>query len=86
MAPLRLARYTIDPADTKEVLAQRAALVAAISHAVAGRIQARPAKVHDQTGTDGLRWDSPTSTQTAIANASAIPEARPTPWQGGRRV
>jgi hypothetical protein len=86
MAALRLARCTIDPADTKEVLAQRVALVAAVSDAVAGRIQARPAKVDDQTGTDVWRWDSHTGAQTAIANAAAIPEARPAPWQGGRRV
>jgi hypothetical protein len=86
MAALRLARYTIDPADAEEVLAERNALVAAIRDAVSGRIQARLAKVDDQTWTDVWRWDSPTSAQTAIADASAVPEARPTLWQGGGRV
>ncbi len=56
MAALGLARCTIDPADTEEVLAERAALVAATRDAVPG------------------------------LTVSAIPEARPTIWQGGRRV
>lgn len=86
MGALRLARCTIDPADAEEVLAERAALVAAIRDAVPGRTQARLAKVDDQTWTDVWRWDSRTSAQTAIANASAIAEARPALWQGGGRV
>ncbi len=86
MAALRLARCTIDLADTEEVLAERAALVAAVRDAVAGRIQARLAKVDDQTWIGVWRWDPRTSAQAAIAKASAIPEARPARWQGGRRV
>ncbi len=86
MAVLRLARCTIDPADAEAVLADRAALVAAIRDTVPGRIQARLAKVNDQTWTDVWRWDSRTSAQPAIANVPAIPEARPALWQGGRRV
>jgi hypothetical protein len=83
MMARRLARRTIDPADTQEVLAERAALVAAISHAVPGRTQTRPASAADQTWSDGWRWDSPTSPQPAIAKPSTIPAARPA--QGGRR-
>jgi hypothetical protein len=83
MAALRLARCTIDPADAEEVLAERAALVAAVRDAVPGRIQARLTKVDDQTWTDVWRWDSRASAQTAIATAPAIPEAPPALWQGG---
>jgi hypothetical protein len=86
MAVHRLARCTIDPADTEEVLAERAALVAAISDAVPGLIHARLAKADDQTWIDVWSWDSSSSPPAAIAKASAIPEAWPALWQGGRRA
>jgi hypothetical protein len=84
MMALRLARCTMNPAETEEVLAERAALVAAISHAVPGLTQTRPASAADQTWIEGWRWDSPANPQAATAKASAIPAARPA--QGGRRV
>jgi hypothetical protein len=86
MVALRLARSTIHPADTEEVFAERAALVAAIRDAIPGLTHTRLAKADDQTWSDVWRWDSPASPQAAIAKASAIPEARPALWQGGRRV
>jgi quinol monooxygenase YgiN len=55
MAALRLARCTIDPAHTQAVLAERAALVAAIRDAGPGLIQARLAKADDQTLWQGGR-------------------------------
>jgi hypothetical protein len=86
MMARRLARCTIHPADTQKVLAERAALVAAISHTFPGLTQTWPAKADDQTWSEGWRWDSPTSPQAAIAKASAIPAARPALRQRGRWV
>jgi hypothetical protein len=85
MATLGLARCTIDPANTEEVLAERATLVAATSDAAPRLIQARPAKA-DRTWIDVRRWDAPASAQAASVNASPIQEARPRLWQAGRRV
>lgn len=85
MATFGLARCTIDPANTEEVLAERAALVAATSDAAPGLIQARPAKA-GRTWIDVWRWDASASVQAASANASPIQEARPRLWQGGRRL
>ena len=49
MAALRLARCTIDPADAEEVLAERAASVAAI--------RARRSRAHPATTREGRRPD-----------------------------
>jgi hypothetical protein len=89
MVALRLARCTIDPANTEEMLAERAALVAALRDAVPRLIQARPAKVDDKTWIAVWRRDSRTSPQTTAAGA-AVQRRQcsqpPTLWQGGGRT
>lgn len=77
MAVLRLDRFTVDPADAQELLAKRNALVAAVRNAVPGLIEARLAKLNDQTWIDVWHWDSRTSAQAAIERSRAgdIPEA-----------
>jgi len=75
MTVLRLDRFTIDPADTAEMLTRHAALVAAVKDAFAGLIDVELAKVDDQTWLDVWRWDSLASAQAAIADAPSIPAA-----------
>lgn len=75
MAVLRLARFTIDPADTEEMLTRRAAMVAAIRDAFPGLVETRLGKVDDQTWIDLWRWQSVGSAQAATAAASTIPQA-----------
>jgi hypothetical protein len=75
MAVLRLDQFTIDPADTGELLTRHAALVAAAKDAFPGLIEVQLAKVDDQTWLDVWRWDSLASAQAAVAGAAAIPEA-----------
>lgn len=75
MAVLRLDHFTIDPADTSELLTRHAALVAAAKDAFSGLIDVQLAKVDDQTWIDIWRWESFASAQAAVAGAPAIPEA-----------
>ena len=75
MTVLRLDRFTIDPADTGELLARHAALVAAVKDAFPGLIDVELAKIDDQTWIDVWRWDSLASAQAAVASAPAIPQA-----------
>jgi hypothetical protein len=75
MAVLRLDQFTIDPADTGELLTRHGALVAAAIDAFPGLIEVQLAKVDDQTWIDVWRWDSLASAQAAVAGAPAIPEA-----------
>jgi hypothetical protein len=75
MAVLRLDQFTIDPADTDEMLTRHATLVAAAKDAFPGLIEVQLAKVDDQMWLDIWRWDSFTSAQAAVAGAPAIPEA-----------
>jgi hypothetical protein len=75
MAVLRLDQFTIDPADTGEMLTRHAALIAAAKDAFPGLIEVQLAKVDDQTWLDVWRWDSLASAQAAVAGAPAIPEA-----------
>jgi hypothetical protein len=75
MAVLRLDQFTIDPADTGEMLTRHAALVAAVKDAFPGLIEVQLAKVDDQRWIDVWRWDSLASAQAAVAGAPAIPQA-----------
>ncbi|HEX9540101.1 MAG TPA: hypothetical protein VGA04_18225 [Streptosporangiaceae bacterium] len=75
MAVYRLVRFTIDPADTGEMLATRAALVTVTRDAFPGLTEARLSKVDDETWIDIWRWDSRASAQAAIEAAPALPEA-----------
>ena len=75
MAVLRLDQFTIDPADTGELLTRHAALVAAAKDAFPGLIEVQLTKVDDQTWLDVWRWNSLASAQAAVAGATTIPEA-----------
>jgi hypothetical protein len=75
MTVLRLDRFTIDPADTGEMLARHAALVATVKDAFPGLIEVQLAKVDDQTWLDVWRWDLLASARAAGAAAASIYEA-----------
>ena len=75
MTVLRLDRFTIDPADTGELLTRHAALAAVARYAFPGLIDVQLAKIDDQTWIDVWRWDSLASAQAAVASAPAIPQA-----------
>jgi quinol monooxygenase YgiN len=75
VAVLRLTRFKTDPADAEEMLARRAALIAAVRQAYPGLLRAQRARLDEQTWIDAWRWDSRASAQAAIDHTSAIPEA-----------
>jgi hypothetical protein len=75
VAVLRLTRFKIDPADTEELLARRAALVTAVRKDYPGLLHTQLAMVDDETWIDAWRWDSVASAQAAIDNTPTIPEA-----------
>jgi len=75
MTVLRLNRFTIDPADTGELLSRHAALAAVARYAFPGLIDVQLAKIDDQTWIDVWRWDSLANAQAAAAQGPTIPEA-----------
>ncbi|HSK91385.1 MAG TPA: antibiotic biosynthesis monooxygenase [Euzebyales bacterium] len=75
MAVLRLTRFTADPDNTEELLAKRAALIAAVRDAFPGLTEARLAKLDDGTWLDVWRWDSTASMRAALESAPTIPDA-----------
>lgn len=75
MAVLRLDHFTIDPADTGELLTRHAALATAVKDAFPRLIGVHLVKADDQTWIGVWRWDSPASAQAAVAVAPSIPEA-----------
>ncbi len=75
MTVLRIDRFTIDPADTEELLTRHAALVAAVMDAFPGLLGVELAKVDDRTWIDVWRWDSLANAQAAVAGAPSIPQA-----------
>jgi hypothetical protein len=74
MTVLRLDSFTIDPADTRELLTRHAALAAVAKDAFPGLIDVQLAKIDDQTWIDVWRWDSLANAQAA-AQGPTIPEA-----------
>jgi hypothetical protein len=76
MAILRLDRFTVNPADTADLLARHAELVTAARDAFAGLIDVQLARVDDRTWIDVWRWDTLASAQAAVASAPGIPQAR----------
>ena len=67
MTALRLVQFTIDPADTEEMLTRHAALVATAKDAFPGLIDVQLAKVDDRTWIDVWRWDTLANAQAAVA-------------------
>ncbi len=76
MADIRIHRYVVDPADTEELLARRAALITAIRADHPGLAEARLIRLEDGTFVDAWRWDSAEQMQAALA-AAPFPEAGP---------
>ena len=74
MTVLRLDNFTIDPADTGELLTRHAALAAVAKDAFPGLIDVQLAKIDDQTWIDVWRWD-PLADAQAAAQGPTIPEA-----------
>ena len=75
MAVTRTHHYTVDEADVPELLARRAAVIAAIRAAHPGLSHTRLTRLDDGTFTDVWRWDSAEQMRAALA-AMPIPEAR----------
>jgi hypothetical protein len=75
VAVLRLTRCKTDPADTQELLARRAALVAAVRRAFPGLLHTQLAKLDHETWIDTWRWESLAHAQAALDHAPSIPEA-----------
>jgi quinol monooxygenase YgiN len=76
MAVIRITRYSVDPADTEELLTRRAALISAVRAAFPGLTEARLARLDEQTWVDIWRWDSAEHAQAAFSAAPALPEAQ----------
>ena len=74
MAVVRTHHYTVDPADLPELLARRAAVIAAVRAAHPGLSHARLIRLDDGTFTDAWRWDTAEQMQAALA-AMPVPEA-----------
>lgn len=75
MAVLFLIRFTTDPDQAEEMLAARAALIAAVRDRCSGLTEARLSKLDEGTWLDVWRWDSRASMQAALDAAPTIPEA-----------
>ena len=77
MAVVRTVRFEVAPADVKEMIARRNALVAAARSAFPGLTQARLARVGEDAWTDSWRWKSAASMDAAVQAVAtgALPEA-----------
>ena len=75
MAVVRTHHYTVDPADLPELLARRAAVIAAIRAAHPGLSHTRLTRLDDGTFTDAWRWDTAGQMHAAL-RGSAWPRAR----------
>src|SRR5262245_29579473 len=72
MAPVRMHRYTVDPADLEELIARRAKLLDAIRAAHPGLAEARLTRLEDGTFTDVWRWESAEQMRAALAGMSGF--------------
>ena len=75
MAVVRTHHYTVDPADLPELLARRAAVIAAIRAAHPGLSHTRLTRQDDGSFTDAWRWDTAGQMQAALATMPIL-EAR----------
>ena len=75
MTVLRLDRFTVNPADTADLMARHADLVNVAKDAFPGLIDVQLAQVDDRTWIDVWRWDTLASAQAAVASAPSIPQA-----------
>jgi hypothetical protein len=75
MAVLSITHFKANPSDTKELLARRAALIAAARARFPGLSEARLARLDEETWVDVWEWDSQASLEAAAAGAHDLPEA-----------
>ena len=76
MTVVRTHHYTVDPDDFEELIAWRAAVIAAVRAAHPGLAETRLIRLEDGTFTDIWRWDSAGQLQAALAEMATFPEAR----------
>jgi hypothetical protein len=76
MAVVRTHHYTVEPDDFEQLLARRAAVIAAVRAAHPGLAETRLIRLADGSFTDIWRWDSAGQLQAALAEMAAFPEAR----------
>ncbi|TMR89614.1 antibiotic biosynthesis monooxygenase [Nonomuraea basaltis] len=76
MAIIRTTRFTAEPADAEQVLARRAALIAALRAATPGLTEARLTRIDERTWVDMWRWDSLADLEAATALAPSLPETK----------
>jgi hypothetical protein len=80
MAPVRMHRYTVDPADLNELLARRATLIGAVRAAHPGLAEARLTRLADGAYTDVWRWDSREQMRAALADMPRFGELAGAAW------
>jgi hypothetical protein len=76
MTAVRTHHYAVDPDDFEELIARRAAVIAAVRAAHPGLAETRLIRLGDGTFTDIWRWDSAGQLQAALAEMATFPEAR----------
>jgi len=75
MGVARIHHYTVEPADVEELLARRAALIAAVRAAYPGLAGTQLTRLEDGTFTDSWCWDT-AEHMRAASPATSLPEAR----------
>src|SRR5262245_53990234 len=73
MPVVRITRFTTDDANTDELLARRATLIATVRSSFPGLTEARLGRRADGTWIDVSRWASAANADAAVA--AGIPEA-----------
>ncbi|MEV0378730.1 hypothetical protein [Nonomuraea sp. NPDC050643] len=76
MAFIRTVRFTADPADADQVLARRAALIAAVRAGFPGLAETRLTRIDEGTWADHWRWNSRAEMDAVIAAGPSLPEAK----------
>jgi hypothetical protein len=80
MAVSRTHRYTVDPADLDELIARRAALIAAVREVHPGLTDTRLTRMEDGTCTDVWRWNSAAEMRAAMADMPKFGDKAGAAW------
>ncbi len=75
MAVFELARFKVDPSDAAKMLASRDEMIAAMRARFPGLLEARLARLDDQTWIDVWKWETLAAAKTAAEHAPSVPEA-----------
>lgn len=71
MQVIRFDRFTIDPADTEQLLAHRRALITAVRESLPGLVETVLTRIGEKTWVDMWRWESMAHAQAAVARAQS---------------